>query len=76
MKFKKSITLISLGSLNFIHGILHVIQFFQSMIMATSHSHSHGFFDTPVFAFIWAILGFVSLWIGIKDFKHHKDCHD
>jgi hypothetical protein len=75
MKFKKSIALISVGALNAIHGIFHIIQFFQSMIMATS-GHSHSFFDSPAFAVIWVILGFASLWIGVKDFKHHKKCND
>jgi hypothetical protein len=74
MKFKKSITLISMGALNAIHGMFHIIQFIQSIIMVTSN-HDWEFFDSPVFAVIWVILGFTSLWIGIKDFKHHRKCN-
>lgn len=76
-KNKKGFFLIGVGALNFIHGILHIFQFIQSVILVQSSltdEHS-GFFDNPIFSLLWAIIGLVTLIIGIKDFLHHKDCH-
>ncbi|AXP81623.1 hypothetical protein CJ739_2550 [Mariniflexile rhizosphaerae] len=83
-KIKKSaIVLISVGLLNFIHGMLHVIQFLQSMVLIayaterTSH-HSESILDSilhhPILAFLWAIIGLLTFLIGIKDFRHHRKC--
>lgn len=84
---KKSLVLISVGVFNFLHGIFHIIQFIQSMLLVVysteqhhhHHEHESGWIDTilhsPVFAIIWAIIGVVTLVIGIRDYKHHKKCH-
>jgi hypothetical protein len=45
------------------------------------HHHDEGVIEqllhNPIFALIWGIIGILTLWIGIKDFKHHKNCkHD
>lgn len=73
----KSFTIaIGVGLLNFIHGVSHLIQFIQSMILlheSTSQEHQ-GIFHTPIFALIWAIVGLTSLVIGIRDYKHHRKC--
>jgi len=29
----------------------------------------------PYFAILWGIVGLFTLWIGIKDFIHHKKCN-
>lgn len=80
---KRAIVLISVGLLNFVHGMLHVIQFVQSMVLIaystqrTEH-HSESTLDTilhhPMGAFLWAIIGLLTFIIGIKDFRHHRKC--
>ena len=81
-KFKKrSIILISVGLLNFVHGMLHLVQFLQSMVLiaySTNDHHSESNLDNilhhPMFAFLWAIIGLLTFIIGIKDFRHHRKC--
>jgi hypothetical protein len=84
---KRHLILISVGVLNLLHGMFHVIQFIQSMLLvaySTEHSHGHeheGWIEkvmhSPVFAIIWGFIGILTLVIGIKDYRHHKKCnHD
>jgi len=82
---KKSLIIISVGLLNLVHGLFHVIQFIQSMLLvAYSSDHSHVGEDdswidvimhSPIFAIFWAIIGIVTLIIGIKDYRHHRKCN-
>jgi hypothetical protein len=80
---KRSLILISVGVLNFLHGMFHIIQFIQSMILvaySVENTHNHdSWFDkvmhSPVFAIIWAFVGILTLIIGIKDYRHHKKCN-
>ncbi len=77
---KKSSILIGLGSLNLIHGILHIIQFIQSLLLVNSsiseeHTGLDAILHSPILSIIWAIIGLITLYIGIKDFRHHKNCH-
>lgn len=74
---KKYWVLITLGSVNLIHGILHIFQFFQSVLLIGSiHNEKlESFLHNPILSIIWAIIGLVTLFIGIKDFRHHKKCH-
>jgi len=82
---KKSLILISVGVLNFLHGMFHVIQFIQSMLLVAystdnSHCQEHQswidkLMHSPVFAIIWAIIGILTLVIGVKDYRHHKKCN-
>ena len=79
---KKSLILISVGVFNFLHGIFHIIQFVQSMLLvAYSVEHEHvneswidKIMHSPVFAIIWAFIGIITLVIGIKDYRHHRKC--
>jgi len=79
---KRAIVLISVGFLNFVHGMLHVVQFIQSiMLVAYStqhHHHPESMIDKilhhPVLAFVWAIIGLLTFVIGVRDFKHHRKC--
>lgn len=83
-KLKKSLLFIGLGTINLLHAGLHIIQFIQSIFLVTmsvDHHHDEGLVDSilhsPVFAIIWGLIGLVTLWIGIKDFRHHNKCkHD
>jgi hypothetical protein len=83
MNFKKPILLISIGVLNLLHGIFHFIQFVQSLLLymySSQHTHSHSWIDSflhnPIWAFIWMVIGFLTLIIGIRDYKHHRKCKD
>jgi hypothetical protein len=82
---KKPFFLISIGLLNLLHGFFHVIQFIQSMLLVVysthhHHEHSHGwlesFLHNPFWAFLWMIVGILTMIIGIRDYKHHKDCEN
>lgn len=80
--FKKSIVLIGLGVINILHASMHIIHFIQSMILVrytmvkdnTDETIIDSLSHNPYFAILWAIVGIFTLWIGIKDFKHHKKC--
>jgi hypothetical protein len=78
---KRSTILIGLGSLNFIHGILHILQFIQSILLVSSsleEEHHTGLdvvLHSPILSIVWAVIGLITLYIGIKDFRHHKKCH-
>jgi len=78
---KKSIILISVGIFNFLHGMFHLIQFIQSMLLVAYSVEVHNndswidkITHSPVFAVIWAVIGIITLVIGIKDFIHHRNC--
>jgi hypothetical protein len=84
-KIKKSVVLIGLGTINLLHAGMHIIQFLQSLLLVKSsveehhhHHHDHGILDAmlhnPYFAILWGIVGLFTLWIGIRDFTHHKRC--
>jgi len=80
-KMKRSTILIGLGSLNLIHGILHILQFVQSVLLVSSslkednHTGLDAVLHSPILSIIWAVIGLITLYIGIKDFRHHKKCH-
>ena len=72
-----SLILISLGSINLIHAILHLLQFIQSILLVSnSILPEDSFLHSPILGVIWGIIGLATLYIGIKDFRHHKDCHE
>jgi len=74
---KKSLILISLGSINLIHAVLHILQFIQSLLLVgNSIVPEDSFLHSPILGVIWGVIGLATLYIGIKDFRHHKDCHD
>jgi hypothetical protein len=76
----KSLFLISVGVLNLLHGLTHIVQFIQSMFLITYSMEVHnqswidGLMHNPILALIWAIIGIISLVIGIRDYRHHKNC--
>lgn len=79
---KKSIILISVGVLNFLHGMFHIIQFVQSILLvaySVEEHHHESWIDKvmhhPIFAIVWATIGIFTLVIGIKDYRHHKRCN-
>jgi hypothetical protein len=71
---KKIILLLTLGFLNTIHGILHIIQFLQSFFLATGNSHFHELIENPIFSVTMGIIGILSLVVGVRDFLHHRKC--
>jgi hypothetical protein len=85
-KLKKALLFIGLGTINLLHAGLHIIQFIQSIFLVTMsvehhHSHDEGLIESllhnPIFALFWGIIGLLTLWVGIRDFRHHNKCkHD
>jgi hypothetical protein len=74
---KKYFILISAGVFNSLHGISHIVQFIQSMVLVSnSHHgcHEESFFNHPLFSLLWAVIGIATLVIGIKDYLHHRKC--
>jgi hypothetical protein len=70
--------LIIFGALNLLHGISHIVQFFQSLLLVSFNYNQdkdswwHKVFDHPIFGLIWAIIGVISLVTGIRDYIYHK----
>ena len=61
--------------------MFHLIQFIQSMLLVAYSVEVHNndswidkITHSPVFAVIWAVIGIITLVIGIKDFIHHRNC--
>lgn len=80
-KRRKSIALIVAGAINVLHASTHLIQFVQSIILVSisSATEDHdGFFEAvlhnPILNIVWALVGLFTLYLGIKDFNHHKKC--
>jgi len=74
--------IIAVGVLNVIHGAVHIFQFIQSLFLTYySFQHDednwvHKVMENPIMGLLWGFLGFVTLYIGWKDYKHHKEHHD
>jgi membrane-bound ClpP family serine protease len=66
--------LIILGLTNTIHGLLHLVQFAQSMLLLTNNDKIKHLIENPIFTAIMGIVGILTLIVGIKDFTHHKKC--
>lgn len=78
---KKYFFFIGIGSINLIHGLLHLLQFVQSMLLVSNSisgkdSWIDNLFHNPIFSLIWASVGLLTLIIGIRDYKHHKHHKD
>lgn len=64
------------------HGLLHIIQFIQSMILLNystaedDHSFLEEMIHNPIFSLIMGLVGVMTLIIGIKDYIHHKKCEN
>jgi len=76
---KKPFVLIGLGLVNILHGGLHLIQFLQSILLVNeSVTHHDSGLDrilhNPIFALVWGLVGLMTLYIGIKDYIHHRKC--
>lgn len=72
---KKIIMIIILGLINTLHGLLHIIQFIQSMFLASGHNDRiEKIMENPFFSISMGLIGLLTLVIGIKDYIHHKKC--
>ena len=79
---KKSFALIGIGVFNLLHASSHLLQFIQSLLMvSTTVVHNHKdeswiekIIHNPILNILWVIIGVFTLYIGIKDFKHHNNC--
>ena len=80
MKVKYS-TLLFLGIVNVLHAMTHIFQVIQSFFLfsyATNHKDNwiHKLMESPYMAILWAILGIMTIYLGIRDYKHHKKHND
>lgn len=67
---------LGLGVINIVHALLHFFQFIQSLLWVSS-SHNEKLdtiLHSPIFSVVWLIIGIISLWVGVRDFHHHKKC--
>jgi hypothetical protein len=73
--------LLSIGVLNLVHGGIHIIQLLQSVLLVSysveeDHHHHESWIEellhNPYLSFIWAVVGILTIWIGIKDYRHHR----
>lgn len=70
--------LIAVGVLNLIHGGFHILQFLQSILLTyytlrhEDESWIHKIMESPIMGLFWGLLGALTLYIGYKDYKHHK----
>lgn len=80
---KGSIAFIAIGVLNILHASLHLIQFIQSIVLISAsasyiHHEDEGFLEgmlhNPYLNILWAAIGVFTLYLGVRDFKHHKKC--
>lgn len=85
---RKYITLIFVGLLNLLHASMHLLQFLQSLILIYSSPKRFGkeieinnneslidkLIHNPYINIIWMIVAIFTLYLGIKDYLHHKRC--
>lgn len=78
---KKIIALISVGIFNTLHASIHIIQFIQSMLLLSTNIETHeneslieSILHNPILNIIWAIVGIFTLYLGVKDYLHHRKC--
>ena len=74
---RKHKTLLILGAINVLHALTHILQVVQSFFLI-SHSLNHKsswvekIMESPYMAILWLFLGIITIYLGIKDYKHHK----
>lgn len=78
---KKYRTLIFLGAINILHASLHLFQALQSFFLfsyATNHKENwvHKLMENPYMAIVWGVLGVLTLYLGWRDYQHHKHHKD
>lgn len=78
---KKYIALISIGIFNTLHASIHIIQFIQSMLLLSVNieEHNHGstiekILHNPFLNILWGVVGLFTLYLGVKDYLHHRNC--
>lgn len=79
---KKYIALISIGIINTLHASIHIIQFIQSMLLLSTNIEKHenesiveSILHNPFLNILWAIVGLFTLYLGVKDYLHHRKCN-
>lgn len=80
-KYRK---LVFLVILNLIHASMHVFQAIQSLfLMSYSINHEpsqpnwiHKVLENPWMSIVWFLILIITIYTGIRDFKHHKHHHD
>jgi hypothetical protein len=77
----RSITILTVGFLNIVHAGFHILQFVQSMFMFSyslsgEDNWAHRLIENPYMSIVWGTIGLLTIYIGWKDFKHHKKHKD
>lgn len=75
---KKLGSLFILAILNVFHALIHLIQMAQSLFLASysldeckEDNWFHKMMESPWMSLIWLIVGILTIYLGIRDFKHH-----
>jgi hypothetical protein len=66
-------TLVIMGLFNLLHGLTHIMQFIQSMLMVANIEWIDQIMESPVMSIIWVIFGIISIYLGWQDYKFHKN---
>ena len=78
---KRIFTTISLGVFNILHASTHLLQAIQSFGLIyyshDQHEHHHdNILYHPVLQILYFLIGVFTLYIGVKDFIHHRKCEN
>ncbi len=87
---KKYVVLILVGTLNLLHASMHLLQFIQSMILIYNNPVTFGknkmdhmdqnvstidsILHNPYINILWIFVAIFTLYLGVKDFLHHRKC--
>jgi len=77
MSTKSGKTMIILGVLTLLHGLMHLLQFVQSVLLLSfsiskENNWLHKLMENPYFGLLWAVVGLIALVTGVKDFRNKK----
>jgi uncharacterized membrane protein len=78
----KGKVLLTVGFINFVHGLIHLLQFAQSIFLATyavksvKETSIHKALESPYMGIFWGLIGLLTMYIGYRDYKHHKHHKD
>lgn len=77
MEKNRAYFIISVGIVNLLHGFIHLFQFIHSILLVGLSSELlTEIVHNPFFNFSIGMIGVISLWIGVIDYRHHKICKE
>jgi hypothetical protein len=69
---------IAFGFFNLLHGGIHILQSVQSFLLTYFSLSGKNIewidrvMESPWMGLFWGLLGIATIWIGYRDYKHHK----